>query len=125
MRKLAELKGTLDQLLSSADYTKYEDAFVRAVLLDVVAPLDAMARLRERFGFMAEIELGAPVRSEDSHTYRQRIHNRSDQELLLDFYAHVTGENLNSVDSDMLLDMLRPPVDEDEGHASSPVQGVA
>jgi DNA repair protein SbcD/Mre11 len=48
-RPLRELRGSLDDLMTSRAYDDVTEALVSAVLTDAVRPLDAMATLRRRF----------------------------------------------------------------------------
>ena len=48
-RELANLRGTLDELLADPRWPSCEDAWVQATLTDPVRPADAMERLRRRF----------------------------------------------------------------------------
>src|SRR5207249_1653607 len=49
VRGLSRLSGTLDELLSAANYSEAEDHYVSATLTDYARPVDAMRKLRERF----------------------------------------------------------------------------
>jgi exonuclease SbcD len=48
-RRLRELRGPLDELMTNRAYDEATDALVSAVLTDPARPLDAMATLRRRF----------------------------------------------------------------------------
>jgi exonuclease SbcD len=92
-RPLAVIRGTLADLLESAEHTAAEHAWVQAVLTEPVLPPEAMSRLRRRFPHAlclahepAPIAAGSRVA-----TYTERVRNRSDLDLALDFVEHVTG----------------------------------
>jgi exonuclease SbcD len=54
-RPLRTIEGTLDDLLGSAEFADAEPARVRVFLTDANLPMQAMARLRDRFPFAAEL----------------------------------------------------------------------
>jgi len=54
MRGVVELRGTLHELLSDPAHGRFVDHFVRAVLIDEVAPASPMRLLRTRFPFVLE-----------------------------------------------------------------------
>lgn len=53
--RLATLSGTLDDLLHDSSFADHEGSYVRAQLTDVHLPLNAMARLRDRFARAVEL----------------------------------------------------------------------
>ena len=107
-RPLATIRGTLDELLGSAQFDDAEDCWVQATLTDVVLPRDGMGRLRERFKWAACLLHDPPLAAVDRRTYRERVAGRSDVELVADFVAHVTGEPADDDD----LSVCREVVDE-------------
>lgn len=91
-RPLACLRGTLDELLTSAVHTGAEPAWVQATLTDAALPPEAMARLRRRFPHAVVLLHDPPVQpGQRPRTYLDRIRDRSDIELAADFVEHVTG----------------------------------
>jgi len=54
-RSLRTIEGTIDDLLSRAELADAEPARVRVLLTDTYLPMQAMARLRERFPYAAEL----------------------------------------------------------------------
>lgn len=58
-RDLARIEGDLESLLTRADLAAYEGCFVSAEITDRPPPLQAMARLRERFPHAAELRFRA------------------------------------------------------------------
>jgi len=54
-RSLRTIEGTIDDLLGRAEFADAEPARVRVFLTDVHLPMQAMARLRERFPHAAEL----------------------------------------------------------------------
>ncbi|HZJ25653.1 MAG TPA: exonuclease SbcCD subunit D [Acidimicrobiia bacterium] len=54
-RSLRTIEGTLDDLLGNAELVDAEPARVRVILTDAHLPMQAMARLRDRFPFAAEL----------------------------------------------------------------------
>ena len=107
-RRLAVIRGTLQELLQSSEFRDAEDCWVQATLTDVVLPRDCMNRLRDRFSWAAALLHDPPLAAVDRRTYRDRVAGRSDVELVADFVAHVTGEP--AADED--LSVCRQVVDE-------------
>ncbi|MBV9024137.1 MAG: exonuclease SbcCD subunit D [Streptomycetaceae bacterium] len=91
-RPLARIRGTLDELLTSPEYTTSEQAWVEATLTDAHRPYDPMARLAKRFphilalAFAPQDDGGDPLVS-----YAQRLRDRTDQQIADDFVTHVRG----------------------------------
>jgi len=54
-RSLCTIEGTIDDLLGRAEFAVAEPARVRVFLTDTHLPMQAMARLRERFPYAAEL----------------------------------------------------------------------
>ncbi|KNC20390.1 exonuclease SbcD [Arthrobacter sp. RIT-PI-e] len=92
-RRLAVLRGTLDQLLELEDLHWAEAAYCSVTLTDAERPARAMERLRTRFpdtlvlGFEPE---GGP--GTDTRSYGQRISAaKDDAEICCGFLEHVRG----------------------------------
>ncbi|MDO5501968.1 MAG: exonuclease SbcCD subunit D [Actinomycetia bacterium] len=88
-RRLATLRGEIDDLLSSREFTFAEDAWCQVTLTDAQRPMAAMDRLRERFPHALELRFEpegvVPMRT----TYSSRTAQRSDLDVCCDFLEHV------------------------------------
>jgi len=92
-RPLAAITGTLDELLRASHHTGAEDAWVHATITDTQLPPEAMVRLRARFPHAALLVHQPPAGPDRPElSYTERLRDRSDLELMLDFVEHVTGE---------------------------------
>ncbi|TXR99855.1 exonuclease SbcCD subunit D [Streptomyces sp. col6] len=91
-RRLARLRGRLDELLNDPALDRHEDAWVEATLTDPVRPADPMARLTERFPHTLGLVF-EPERAPDDPdiSYARRLRGRDDQSIAEDFVAHVRG----------------------------------
>lgn len=91
-RRLARVRGRLEELLADPGLTRHEDAWVEATLTDPVRPVEPMARLRERFPHTLSLVF-APERAPDDPdvSYAGRLAGRDDQQIAEDFVAHVRG----------------------------------
>ncbi|MEU7567671.1 exonuclease SbcCD subunit D [Streptomyces fradiae] len=92
-RRLARLRGRLEDLLADPALDRHEDAWVEAVLTDPVRPAEPMARLTRRFPHTLALAF-EPERSDDPDghlSYARRLHGRTDQQIAEDFVAHVRG----------------------------------
>ncbi len=105
-RRLATLRGTLDELLADPRLRDHESAWVQATLTDPVRPSDAMERLRARFphavvlAFDPQGDAGSPA---DSY---QRLRGLDDDELLRRFVADVRGSDADDDELSLLRDAL-------------------
>lgn len=90
-RRLARVRGRIDDLLSGSEYGKYEDRWLQITLTDERRPSAAMERLRRRFphalvlGF--EPEGGG---TDGARTWTERVRERSELDIAGDFVAEVT-----------------------------------
>jgi exonuclease SbcD len=90
-RPVGRLQGRIDDLLTSARHSGFEDHWLQVVLTDPVRPRDAMDRLRARFphtlvlGFAPEGGGPAPVSG-------PRQVGRSELDIALDFVREARGE---------------------------------
>ncbi|KAB2371042.1 exonuclease SbcCD subunit D [Actinomadura montaniterrae] len=90
-RRIARVRGRIDDLLAGSEFAKYEDRWLQITLTDERRPSAAMERLRRRFphalvlGF--EPEGGG---SDDARTWTERVRERSESEIAGDFVAEVT-----------------------------------
>ncbi|MDO9454814.1 exonuclease SbcCD subunit D [Nocardioides sp.] len=126
-RRLARLRGTIDELLERPEHAWAEDCWVEATLTDVGRPLQAMDRLRRRFPHTmvlsfagARPALGAPPAA--------ATHARRDHEVAHEFMVELRGVEPEADEVDLLyravdaccddpeVDALfREPVDADAG----------
>ncbi|PRY56611.1 exodeoxyribonuclease I subunit D [Knoellia remsis] len=88
-RRLAVLRGDLEDLLSSPEHEAAEDAWCQVTLTDPVRPLGAMEQLRRRFPHTLRLEFDpqgviVPVR-----TYAERAAAADPVDVCCDFLAHV------------------------------------
>jgi exonuclease SbcD len=101
-RPLARLTGTLDTLLADPRHAAAEGAWVQATLTDPVRPVQAMARLQERFPHTVALAFapqGAPAERR-----RVALEGRSDHAISLDFVAAVRGTPATDDESALLRD---------------------
>ncbi|MCX4452542.1 exonuclease SbcCD subunit D [Streptomyces sp. NBC_01728] len=91
-RKLARVRGHLEDLLADPLLTRHEEAWVEATLTDPVRPAEPMARLTERFPHTLSLVFDPERAPEDPDvSYARRLAGRSEQEIAEDFVAHVRG----------------------------------
>ncbi|HEU4703021.1 MAG TPA: exonuclease SbcCD subunit D [Conexibacter sp.] len=105
-RPLANLRGTLDELLADPRLAEHEGAWVQATLTDPVRPADAMERLRRRFPFAVALAFdpqGAGARPEDSY---QRLRGLDDDELVQRFVSDTRGRAADDDELALLRDAL-------------------
>ncbi|MWA01799.1 exonuclease subunit SbcD [Actinomadura sp. LD22] len=90
-RRLARVRGRIDDLLTGAEFERYEDRWLQITLTDERRPSAAMERLRRRFPYALvlgfEPEGGG---TDDARTWTERVRERSESEIAGDFVAEVT-----------------------------------
>ncbi|MFI7587547.1 exonuclease SbcCD subunit D [Spongisporangium articulatum] len=107
-RRLARLRGRLDDLLMDVTHAEAENAWCQVTLTDAERPAAPMERLRTRFPDVLELrfepEAGATAPSEAS--YAARTAGRPDLEVCCGFLEHVRGRATNGPESTLLNEAL-------------------
>jgi len=89
-RRLAIIEGTIDDLLTNDELTRYEDHWVSAILTDQVRPMDGMRRLQARFPWAALLDHRPAVSAvAEGASYSERVKGRTDLDVLGGFLQHV------------------------------------
>ncbi|GAA2588584.1 exonuclease SbcCD subunit D [Actinomadura fulvescens] len=102
-RRVARLRGRIDDLLTDPSYEPYEDRWLQITLIDAQRPSAAMERLRRRFpyalvlGFDPEGEAAAGTRS-----WSERVRERSELDIAGDFVAEVSQVPASAAERDLL-----------------------
>ena len=89
-RRLARLRGGLDDLLSDPRHTEHEDAWVQVTLTDTDRPAQAMERLRRRFPHALVLAFDTPLPSVGGLP-ATRTSGRSDHDVVTDFVTAMRG----------------------------------
>jgi DNA repair protein SbcD/Mre11 len=101
-RRLAELSGRIDDLLTSAEYADHEDDFVAVTLTDPARPEAAMDRLRRRFPHVLTLEFKPEGVTKDQRSYRERVKGRDDLTVAAEFVRHVRNTEATEVEHELL-----------------------
>jgi len=103
-RSLQTIEGTLATLCSDPSFEGAREARVRAILTDEALPLQAMARLRERFPHAVELRHQPPAveRSSGDERSRRIREARSPLELAGLFLADQQGRPATAAELDLL-----------------------
>ena len=104
-RRLARLRGSLDELLSDPALAGHEDAWVQATLTDDVRPLRPMERLRRRFPHALVLSFD-PAAPAPTATPVARVEGRSDHQVALDFVADLRGHPADDAEWALLLEAV-------------------
>jgi exonuclease SbcD len=88
-RALNILRGTLDDLLTSAAYEQYRDDFLSVTLTDTGRPEAAMEKLRQRFPHVLVLAYEPEGGAADHRSYRAKVAGRDDLTVAAEFVAHV------------------------------------
>ena len=101
-RRLAELSGRIDDLLTSAEYAGHEDDFVAVTLTDAARPEAAMDRLRRRFPYVLTLEFKPEGVTRDQRSYRERVKGRDDLTVAAEFVRHVRNTEATQLEEELL-----------------------
>ncbi|MFB4295908.1 exonuclease SbcCD subunit D [Actinomadura sp. NTSP31] len=102
-RRVARVRGRIDDLLTGSRFEEYEDRWLQITLTDERRPSAAMERLRRRFphtlvlGF--EPEGGG---TDNARTWSERVRERSELDIAGDFVAEVTDGPATDAERDLL-----------------------
>jgi DNA repair protein SbcD/Mre11 len=101
-RRLAVLRGHIDDLLTSREFSGHEGDFVAVTLTDTARPEAAMDRLRKRFPHILTLEFKPQGQSADTRSYRERVKGRDDLAIAAEFVRHVRDVPLSEAEQDLL-----------------------
>lgn len=107
-RRLTVLTGEIDDLLSDAANSGYENDWVSAILTDQVRPMDGMRRLQQRFSGCVTLEHRPGVMAETTtETYAERVNQKTDQEVIAGFLDHVrNGVGPTQYERELISDVI-------------------
>ena len=107
-RPLRTLEGELEALLTDPGHRAAEAARLRVILRDEALPLQAMARLRQRFPHVAELRHEPPTveRSASGDRIRQVRQARSPLDLTTAFFSDQQGRSPNAEEAALLAEAL-------------------
>lgn len=106
-RPLAELRGTLAELLADEALEAHREHWVRAIVTDRVRPLDAMAQLQKRFPYCAALDYRPEGRTPTaSRSYAERVREQPDEAIIDGFLDHVRGAGASPEERVILDDVL-------------------
>lgn len=94
-RGLAKLKGSLEQLLTSADFAAHETSFIQATLTDPIPQQQALEKLRRRFPYTVELQFETGAVASAQTTFRKQTRNKTDLELGVGFLEFVTEHKVD------------------------------
>jgi exonuclease SbcD len=103
-RRLAELSGRLDELLTSREYDGHADDFLAVTLTDTARPEGAMERLRRRFPHILTLEFKPEGVRADQRSYRERVSGRDDLTVATEFVRHVRNSDPSGSERELLGD---------------------
>ena len=101
-RRLAELTGRIDDLLTSAEHAGHEDDFLAVTLTDTARPDAAMDRLRRRFPHVLTLDFKPEGVTPDQRSYRERVKGRDDLTVAAEFVRHVRNTDATQPERELL-----------------------
>ncbi|KID32131.1 Exodeoxyribonuclease I subunit D [Prauserella sp. Am3] len=119
-RRLATVRGTLEELLTSAEHDDVTDCFVSATLTDRVRPVDAMRRLRERFPYAVHLDWEPEGRKEPVLRYAEAVRGRSDVDIARGFLDDCRGAPPSEREDAWLVAALEAAGKHDPGQDGEP-----
>ena len=101
-RRLSELAGRIDDLLTSAEYADREQDFIAVTLTDAARPEAAMDRLRRRFPHVLTLDFKPEGVTRDQRSYRERVKGRDDLTVAAEFVRHVRNTEATQFEQELL-----------------------
>lgn len=103
-RRLARLRGRIDDLLTDPANEQYEDRWLQVTLTDASRPSAAMERLRRRFPHTLVLGYDPEGGETEARTWSGRVHERSSLGIATDFVAEVTDAPATEAERALLHD---------------------
>ena len=101
-RRLTELSGSIEDLLTSAEHEPFAGDFLAATLTDAARPEAAMDRLRRRFPHILTLEFKPEGVTADRRSYRDRVRGRDDLTIAAEFVRHVRNTEATRPERELL-----------------------
>lgn len=102
-RRLATIRGDLEQLLTDTRFTAHETSWVHASLTDPHRPRRAMELLQRRFQHTLVLSFEPAGRpGSDAGETRRRLAGRSDAQLVADFFVDVAGRPIRQDEAEVM-----------------------
>ena len=101
-RRLTELSGRIDDLLTLAEHEPHTGDFVGVTLTDAARPQAAMDRLRRRFPHILTLEFKPEGVTADRRSYRERVKGRDDLTIAAEFVRHVRNTEATQPERELL-----------------------
>ena len=101
-RRLTELSGRIEDLLTSAEHEPHTGDFVAVTLTDTARPEAAMDRLRRRFPHILTLEFKPEGVTADRRSYRERVRGRDDLTIAAEFVRHVRNTDATEPERELL-----------------------
>jgi exonuclease SbcD len=101
-RRLAELSGCLEDLLTSPEHDEHAGDYLAVTLTDTARPEGAMERLRRRFPHILTLEFKPEGVRADQRSYRERVSGRDDLAVAAEFVRHVRNSDPSGRERELL-----------------------
>lgn len=107
-RPLAQLRGTLEQLLTEPAHDQLQNHWINAVLTDNELPAGVMRKLQVRFPYCALLRHEpATVHHDDDSSYAELVRDKTDLELIGAFLTRVrNGISTDQAEADLLREII-------------------
>jgi exonuclease SbcD len=105
-RDVVKLTGTLEELLTRADFEAHTDSFVSVVLMDPQRPRDAMNRVRTRFPHAVELTFGNLERRQDDRYALTTGHELTRAQITTRFFEFVRERDLSDDEKAVVLEAV-------------------
>ena len=124
-RRLARVRGTLEDVLTNARHTAAEDAWVQVTLTDPVRPVGALERLSRRFPHVLQLQFDPQGHAVPVRSYAARVARRKPLDVCCDFVTDVrAGAAPDESETQLLREALeRSRVDRDGREDEGRVRG--
>ncbi|WP_344451223.1 exonuclease SbcCD subunit D [Actinocorallia aurantiaca] len=122
-RPIAQLRGTLEELLSDPRHDSCTGHWLKVTLTDVKRPSGAMERLKARFPHTLVLGFEPSASVEGERTWAERVKERSGVELACDFLDEVGGEEALPEERALLEDAFTHCRQEERARVPAPRPG--
>ncbi|EIF00375.1 exonuclease SbcCD subunit D [Saccharomonospora glauca] len=105
-RRLATLRGRLDELLEDPAHEEVREYYLSVTLTDPVRPVDAMRRLRGRFPYAVHLDWEPEGGASGALRYSLAVRGRTDIEIVENFLADCRGSEPSERERELLVAAL-------------------
>ncbi|WP_338747642.1 exonuclease SbcCD subunit D [Janibacter alittae] len=106
-RSLAQVRGTLEEVLADARHSRAEDAWVQVTLTDPIRPVGALEQIARRFPHVLQLRFDPQGEALPERSYAAKVARREPLDVCCDFVEDVRrGAGADQAETRLLRDAL-------------------